>query len=569
MIFVTEINPRKISGLTSFLVSADRFVPELQDIFNNLTVYYYFKKEHYWEISSVDLKAFLDQATRLDSVQLKLLETESELNFKEVTEEEQALLEKAQYKPFKHQIDAINFTLQHHKWLLLDSMGLGKSGSIIYTAEILHKRGLIDHCLIICGVNAVKENWANEIQKFSDESFMILGKKIGKRGGVSYTSIAERAEVLKKPIKEFFVITNIETIRNEAIVKAINNSKNNFGMIAVDEIHRCANKQSDQGKHLLKLNSEYKIAATGTLITNSPLSAYLPLVWTNNDHSILTTFKPQYFVYGGFNDAQIIGYKNLDLLQEEIDACSLRRTLDQVRDDMPEKIVEYELLELDRAHKDFYEAIKAGVKDEADKIELNSSNLLALTTRLRQAAVCPSILTTQPIKSTKLMRCKELVDDIVTSGEKVLILSNFVQPVKDLAEMLKEYKPLLCLGEMKDDVVAYNNKLFQEDPEYKVLIGTHARAGTGLTFNAAQYSIMLDTPYTYAALAQSEDRIYRVNNTRAAYIKILEEKDTIDERIREIVTTKKNLSDYLVDGTNSLKISDELTDELRQIIQDL
>ena len=398
---------------------------------------------------------------------------------------------------------------------------------------------------------------------------MILGKKIGKRGGVSYASIAERAEILKNPIKEFFVITNIETIRNEAIVKAINKSKNNFGMIAVDEIHRCANKKSSQGDHLLKLNAAYKIAATGTLITNSPLSAYLPLVWTDNDHSILTTFKPQYFVYGGFNDAQIIGYKNLDILQEEIDACSLRRTLDQVRDDMPEKIVEYELLELDKAHKDFYEAIKAGVREEADKIELNSSNLLALTTRLRQAAVCPSILTTQPIRSTKLMRCKELVDDLVASGEKVLILSNFVQPVKDLAEMLKEYKPLLCLGEMKDDVVAYNNKLFQEDPEYKVLIGTHARAGTGLTFNAAQYSIMLDTPYTYAALAQSEDRIYRVNNTRAAYIKILEEKDTIDERIREIVTTKKNLSDYLVDGTNSLKISDELTDELRQIIQDL
>ena len=274
-------------------------------------------------------------------------------------------------------------------------------------------------------------------------------------------------------------------------------------------------------------------------------------------------------MYGGFNDAQVIGYKNLNILQEEIDACSLRRTLDQVRDDMPEKVVEYELLELDKAHKDFYEAIKAGVKEEADKIELNSSNLLALTTRLRQAAVCPSILTTQPIKSTKLLRCKELVDDLVASGEKVLILSNFVQPVKDLAEMLKEYKPLLCLGEMKDDVVAYNNKLFQEDPDYKVFIGTHARAGTGLTFNAAQYSIMLDTPYTYAALAQSEDRIYRVNNTRAAYIKILEEKDTIDERIHQIVTTKKNLSDYLVDGNNSLKISDELTDELKQIIQDL
>lgn len=274
-------------------------------------------------------------------------------------------------------------------------------------------------------------------------------------------------------------------------------------------------------------------------------------------------------MYGGFNDSQIVGYKNLDILQEEIDSCSLRRTLDQVRDDMPEKIVEYEVLELDKAHRDFYEAIKAGVKEEADKIELNSSNLLALTTRLRQAAVCPSILTSQPIKSTKLERCKELVDDLVASGEKVVILSNFVQSVKDLAEMLKDYNPLLCLGEMKDDVVARNNKLFQEDPNYKVILGTHARMGTGLTFNAAQYSIMLDTPYTYSALAQSEDRIYRVNNTRAAYIKILEDKDTIDERIHRIIETKKELSDYLVDGKETAKISDGLAQELRQIIKDL
>lgn len=224
------------------------------------------------------MKSFLDQTTKLDDIQLKLIETSPELTFNELSSEEQAFLEKTPYKPFKHQIDAINFTLQHHKWLLLDSMGLGKTGSIIYSAEILHKRGLIDHCLIICGVNAVKENWINEIQKFSNESCMILGKKIGKRGGVSYASIAERADILKNPIEEFFIVTNIETIRNEAIVKAIQTSKNKFDMIAVDEIHRCANKKSSQGNHLLKLDAAYKIGATGTLITNSPISAYLPLV---------------------------------------------------------------------------------------------------------------------------------------------------------------------------------------------------------------------------------------------------------------------------------------------------
>jgi SNF2 family DNA or RNA helicase len=60
------------------------------------------------------------------------------------------------------------------------------------------------------------------------------------------------------------------------VVDAIN-SRNDIGMIAVDEIHKIANKQSQQADGLLKLKAEYKIGATGTLITNSPLSSYTAL----------------------------------------------------------------------------------------------------------------------------------------------------------------------------------------------------------------------------------------------------------------------------------------------------
>lgn len=101
----------------------------------------------------------------------------------------------------------------------------------------------------------------------------------------------------------------------------------------------------------------------------------------------------------------------MDLLKDELDSCSLRRTLDQVRD-MPPKTVTYELLEMDDEHRKFYDAIKDGVKAEADKIELNSNNLLALATRLRQASVCPGILTSQKVNSTKIARAVELIQDL-------------------------------------------------------------------------------------------------------------------------------------------------------------
>ena len=101
-------------------------------------------------------------------------------------------------KPFDHQLEAIDFGLSREKWLLLDSMGLGKTNSIIWLAEILKRRGLIDHCFIICGVNSLKQNWKREIQKFSTESAVVLGEYITRTGNIRYRSMKERAEQLQE-----------------------------------------------------------------------------------------------------------------------------------------------------------------------------------------------------------------------------------------------------------------------------------------------------------------------------------------------------------------------------------
>jgi SNF2 family DNA or RNA helicase len=235
---------------------------------------------------------------------------------------------------------------------------------------------------------------------------------------------------------------------------------------------------------------------------------------------------------------------------------------------MPSKFITYEVIEMSDEHRKFYEAIREGVKEEADKIELKSANLLALTTRLRQATACPGILTTQPILSSKIERCVDLVEDLISQGEKVVVFSNFKEPVYQLAELLKQYQPLVNTGDQDDTLVGRNVDLFQYDPDYKVFLGTHGKCGTGWTLNAASYLICIDTPWTDASLSQSTDRIWRVTNTRPAIVTVLTCIDTIDERVREIVETKKELSDYLVDGkSNELSIS--MQNELRRILQTL
>ena len=575
MINITEISPpQKMSGLSSICVTFD-FNQYIVDALKTIPTYYYHKKDNVWEFPICYLGRLLDSLTFLDEIQLRLLDTPESGEFrfgKQYNLEPLSEIEKVSFKmkPFDHQLEAINYGLVQEKWLLLDSMGLGKTNSIIWLAETLKRRGIIDHCFIICGVNSLKQNWKKEIAKFSTESAVVLGEYTTRNGTIRYRSMDKRAAQLKDPIEEFFVITNLESLRDDRIIDAFKKSSNKFGMIAFDEAHKAATKTSQQGTNLLKLDAPFKIAATGTLITNNPLSAYVPLSWTDNDRSILTTYKSQYCNFGGIHNAQVIGFKNLEVLQEEIQSCSLRRTLDQVRTDMPPKTVTLEVLEPDESQRKFYEAIKEGVKEEADKIELKSANLLALTTRLRQATACPSLLTTQSISSCKVDRCVELIQELTSQGEKVVVLSVFKETLNDLAAKLDQFRFSVNTGDVPDAVVADNVSRFQDDPREQVFIGTWGKVGTGWTLNAASYLICIDTPYTAAMFDQGTDRIWRVNNDRPAFITVLICGDTIDERVQEIIERKKELGEYLVDGVEfSGQLNSKLDDELRAIIRDL
>ena len=297
---------------------------------------------------------------------------------------------------------------------------------------------------------------------------------------------------MKSNIEEFFVITNIETLRNEDIVKQINNGINSFDMIVVDEIHKCKNPSSEQGKGLLKLNkATYKIGATGTLLLNNPLDAFVPLKFIEAERCTYTNFKNFYCVMGGQFNNMLLGFKNLDLLKEQIQDNSLRRTKDVLS--LPPKNIIDEYVDMNDSQQKFYTNITNGVKDEVDKVNLTTSSLLAMITRLRQATVCPSILTSENISSSKLDRCVELVEEIVNNNEKVVIMSTFKDSVITLANMLKEYHPLICTGDMKEDEISNNIDKFQNDEYNKVIICTWQKMGTGITLTRASYMIHLDT----------------------------------------------------------------------------
>ena len=298
MITITQKTPPyKLPGKISFMIEFD-YSPNIVDTIHNIPSAIYHKKLQCWEIPVTSLSRAIDSLINLDELTLNLLpETDTETASKEIK------LNEKSYKtiPYHYQEEGIKYGLSHNKWLLLDAPGLGKTLQMILLAQELKQRGEINHCLIICGINTLKYNWKKEIEKHSDLSCRILGQKINKRGDLVIGSVADRVKDLQSTIDEFFVITNVETLRDNDIIKELTKGKNKFDMIVADELHKMKSPTSQQGKNFLKLKAKYQIGLTGTLLLNSPLDAYVPLKWIGVDNSTYTNFKYYYCIFLAFS----------------------------------------------------------------------------------------------------------------------------------------------------------------------------------------------------------------------------------------------------------------------------
>ena len=158
-----------------------------------------------------------------------------------------------------------------------------------------------------------------------------------------------------------------------------------------------------------------------------------------------------------------------------------------------------------------------------------------MCTRLRQATACPQLLTSENVPSVKIQRAIDLTKQIVENGDKVVIFSVFKETLNKIMEELTEYEPLLCTGDIKDDIISENINAFQNNEENKIICATTAKMGTGITLTRASYAIFVDTPWTAAQYQQAQDRIYRIGSKNPVFIYELITKDTIDERVAEIV----------------------------------
>src|SRR5690606_13393231 len=211
--------------------------------------------------------------------------------------------EEIDYSPIKaglypYQKEGVEFATFRKGAILADEMGLGKTLQAITTA--VNKKKLFGFCraLIICPAS-LKSQWQTEIEKFSDESAVIIQGK------------PDESEDVYASSKAFFMILNYETVLRD--LHAINKMDPDF--IILDEAQRIKNFDTITAATIKRLRKKHSLVITGTPIENRLTDLYSIMQFVDRDFlEPLWEFSYQHCYFDMDSKDKITGYYNLQSL---------------------------------------------------------------------------------------------------------------------------------------------------------------------------------------------------------------------------------------------------------------
>lgn len=438
--------------------------------------------------------------------------------------------------------------------ILADEMGLGKTRQAIAAAAVPNEP---DQRNLIITLNGLQTNWRREIEALlgtSQEIEVYDGKQV--QAASRWTIIHYEAAKLERNYKKL--------------------TEGRWSTVIVDEAHRCKTRRARTNKgnvtnygvvDALSKRCERLFLLTGTPMRQSPADLWPLLHFI--DHKKYSSFwrwVERYVIYEqGYFGRKPTGYQNLDLLAEELQPYTVRRTKAEVIDQLPLKNVHTIYCSMDGAQAKLYnQMVEDYVAELSSGVYMSAPTEVSKLMRLRQIATDPSIMSDETNRPGKyLPSCKmdalyDMVKRIVfDEGEKVIIFSNWSSMVRRMADAF-ESLPIEILTYTGDTPKAQRQSIvdkFQTDPECRIFIGTIGAAGTGLTLTAARKVIFTDRAWTPDDNAQAEDRAYaRMNDLHGVDVYKLITEDTVDESIDRYIEEKGDTVEQVIG-----RIRNELT----------
>jgi len=426
---------------------------------------------------------------------------------------------------------------------LADDMGLGKTIQLL--AFLLHRRAARPEerrpALLVCPTSVVG-NWEREIARFSP-SLPVLRHYGPER--------ARSAEALQAAPPCALVITTYGLMRRDGeILGAVD-----WSAAALDEAQNIKNAASRTARAARTLRAGFRVALTGTPVENR-----LAELWSISEYlnprllGPLETFRREVAVpierYGRDDVAES--------LKRVIRPFLLRRLKSDpaVIQDLPPKQEMTVICTLTREQASLYQA---AVDEALRRIESSDGIqrrglVLALITALKQICNHPAqyLGESGPLagRSGKLQRLYEMLEEVVASGDRALVFTQFREMgdrlVAELSRGLGTEVPFLHGGvsrAARDAMVLR----FQEDSRApQVFVLSLKAGGTGLNLTAASHVFHFDRWWNPAVEDQATDRAYRIGQTRAVQVRKLLCAGTVEEKVDQMLEKKRDLASRIV-----------------------
>ncbi len=412
--------------------------------------------------------------------------------------------------------------------LLADEMGLGKT---IQVLSLIAARPLADKpTLIVCPASVVPV-WREEIAKY----FPHLAVDVLKTGH----DFTQRAD----PV--IWLASYTQLRKHRTLLPATE-----FGYAILDEGQFIKNPDAKITQTCFAVRATHRIVLTGTPLENRQLD-----LW-----SIFRFLLPGLLGSRTSFESALIADRDGTLvrLRAQLAPFILRRTKKEVATELPQK-VEMELIcpltDVQRA--EYARICSEGLERLGDDVGAamreKSFGFLALLTRLRQTCCDPDMLPwlKAPLTdSGKINLLVEKLTEIVGSGHKVVIFSQFVMLLDRVREALALHFPDLARYELTGMTLDRQKPVqgFQQANGAAVMLVSLKAAGTGITLHAADYVFLLDPWWNPAVEAQAVDRVHRIGQTNTVFVYRMITAGTIEERIQTLKASKKYLFDRLIGG---------------------
>ncbi len=429
---------------------------------------------------------------------------------------------------------------------LADDMGLGKTvqtlALLLRDWETLPEKDRRP-TLLVCPMSVVG-NWKKEAEKFAPDLPVAVHHGLER--------VRSKSEFKKQMKAQGLVLTSYALLhRDEELLGQID-----WAAVVLDEAQNIKNPTTRQSQAARNLRSSAKVALTGT-----PVENHVGDLWSIMDFlnpGLLgnqAEFKRAFHVPIQVHKDEQAARK----LQTLTSPFLLRRlkTDKSIISDLPLKNEMKVYCNLTKEQATLYEAVVEEAKDKLENAEgiQYKGVVLSLLARLKQVCNHPAQFlgdnSAIPDRSGKLSRLTEMLEEVLASGERALVFTQFSEMGEILRKHLQETfgREVLFLHggtpkARRDEMVARFQAAEPDGP--RIFLLTVKAGGVGLTLTAANHVFHYDRWWNPAVENQATDRAFRIGQTKPVQVHKFLCMGTLEEKIDEMLESKAKVAGQVV-----------------------